>query len=178
MVYEKLDFFMPLKIERKKNMNKNKSKAAYFWNHFEDYVCSVALIIMTIVTFINVFSRKIQSLNLAFTQEIVTTMFVWVCCLAASSAFRTNSHMGFAYLTGKLNGRAKFVHKILRVLIIIFTYCIWIIYGTKMVIGQYHTGVLTAVLQMPGWIIGMAVPISGVLSIIRLCQYEFSRRGK
>lgn len=159
-------------------MDKKKSKAAFFWEHFEEYICSFSLVVMTIVTFINVFSRKIPSLNLAFTQEIVTTMFVWVCCLAAASAFRTNSHMGFAYITDKLKGKARLIHKILRVIIIIATYAIWIIYGTKMVMGQIQTGMLTAVLQIPGWMIGIAVPISGVLSIIRLCQYEFSKEGK
>ena len=69
------------------------------------------------------------------------------------------------------------IHKILRLIIIIVTYGIWIVYGTKMVMGQIQTGMLTAVLQMPGWMIGIAVPISGVLSIIRLCQYEFSKEG-
>lgn len=174
----KVTFRTPLKMGRKKNMDKNKSKAAFFWEHFEEYICSFALVVMTIVTFINVLSRKIPSLNLAFTQEIVTTMFVWVCCLAAASAFRTNSHMGFSFITDKLNGNAKLIHKILRILIIVGTYGVWIIYGTKMVMGQIQTGMLTAVLQMPGWMIGIAIPISGVLSILRLCQYEFSKEGK
>ncbi len=159
-------------------MDKTKSKMAFFWEHFEEYICSAALVIMTIVTFINVFSRKIPTLNLSFTQEIVTTMFVWVCCLSAASAFRTDSHMGFAYITEMFRGKTKYVHKVLRIIIIVATYSIWIIYGTKMVIGQFQTGMLTAVLQMPGWMIGIAVPLSGVLSIIRLFQYEFSKEGK
>lgn len=159
-------------------MEKDKSKVAFFWEHFEEYICSFALVVMTVVTFINVLSRKIPSLNLAFTQEIVTTMFVWVCCLAAASAFRTNSHMGFAYLTDKLHGNGKLIHKMIRLLIIVVTYGIWIVYGAKMVMGQVQTGMLTAVLQMPGWMIGIAIPISGVLSIIRLCQYEFSKEGR
>ena len=44
-------------------MEKNKSKAAFFWEHFEEYICSFALVVMTIVTFINVLSRKIPSLQ-------------------------------------------------------------------------------------------------------------------
>ena len=71
----------------------------HFWKYFEEYLCSIALIIMALITFMNVFSRKITWFNMSFTQELVTTMFVWVCCLAAAAAFKTNSHMGFAYLT-------------------------------------------------------------------------------
>lgn len=159
-------------------MTKGKSKLSEFWNHFEEYICSAALVVMAVVTFINVLSRKLPSLNLAFTQELVTTMFVWVCCLAAASAFRTNSHMGFEYLAGKLKGKAKLIHKIIRIIIIIATYSIWIVYGIRMVMGQIQTGMLTAVLQMPGWMIGIAIPISGVLSIIRLLQYEFGKEDK
>ena len=159
-------------------MTKPKSKLASFFDNFEEYVCAFALIVMTVVTFINVLSRKIPSLNLAFTQELVTTMFVWVCCLAASLAFKTNSHMGFEYLAGKLTGKPKFIHKIIRIAIIIITYSIWIIYGIKMVMGQIETGMLTAVLQMPGWLIGIAIPLSGVLSIIRLLQCEFGKEEK
>lgn len=159
-------------------MTKGKSKLSEFWNHFEEYLCSVALVIMTVVTFINVLSRKLPSLNLSFTQELVTTMFVWVCCLAAASAFRTNSHMGFEYLAGKLKGKAKLIHKIIRIAIIVVTYFIWIVYGTRMVMGQIQTGMLTAVMQLPGWMIGIAIPLSGVLSIIRLLQYEFGKEDK
>ena len=105
-------------------------------------------------------------------------MFVWVCCLAAASAFRTNSHMGFEYLAGKLKGKAKLIHKIIRIVIIVITYLVWIVYGTRMVIGQIQTNVLTAVMQLPGWMIGIAIPLSGVLSIIRLLQYEFGKEDK
>ena len=47
-----------------------------------------------------------------------------------------------------------------------------------MVIGQIQTNVLTAVMQLPGWMIGIAIPLSGVLSIIRLLQYEFGKEDK
>lgn len=154
-------------------MEKEAGKAKKFWGNFEEYMCAIALVIMTIVTFINVLSRKIPTLNLAFTQEIVTTMFVWVCCLAAASAFKTDSHMGFSYFTDKLEGRAKLIHKYIRIVICFICYAIWLLYGFKMVIGQFNSNLVTPVMQMPGWLIGIAVPLSAVLSIIRILQYEF-----
>lgn len=54
----------------------------------------------------NVFSRKISWFNMSFTQELVTTMFVRVC-LAAASVFKTDSHMGFNYLTDKFRARPE-----------------------------------------------------------------------
>lgn len=152
-----------------------KKKLIGFWNNFEEYMCAVSLIIMTLVTFVNVLSRKIPSLNLAFTQEIVTTMFVWVCCLAAASAFKTDSHMGFSFFTDKLKGKPKLIHKVLRIVICFTCYAIWLVYGIRMVMGQYRSNLVTPVMQMPGWLIGIAVPLSAVLSMIRILQYEFKK---
>ena len=147
------------------------------WNNFEDYLCAIALIIMCLVTFINIFSRKVTWLNLSFTQELVTTMFVWVCCLAAASAFKTDSHMGFAYFTNKLTGNIKFMHRYLRIILCMINYGIWLYFGFEMVYRQYHYGLLTGVLEMPSWLIGIAIPVSAILSIIRLLEYEFKWKG-
>ncbi len=152
-----------------------KKKLMGFWSNLEEYMCAVALIIMTLVTFVNVLSRKIPSLNLAFTQEIVTTMFVWVCCLAAAAAFKTDSHMGFSFFTDKLKGRPKLIHKFLRIAICFICYGIWLVYGFRMVIGQYNSNLVTPVMQMPGWLIGIAIPLSAILSMIRILQYEFKK---
>lgn len=156
-------------------MEKVQRKSRGFWSNFEEYMCAIALVIMTVVTFINVLSRKIPSLNLAFTQEIVTTMFVWVCCLAAASAFKTDSHMGFSYFTDKLEGKAELIHKLVRITICFLCYGIWIVYGSRMVMGQFRSNLVTPVMQMPGWLIGIAVPLSAVLSIIRIFQHEFKK---
>ena len=88
-----------------------------FWENLEEYLCSAALLVMTFVTFMNVFSRKITWFNMSFTQELVTTMFVWVCCLAAASVFKTDSHMGFNYLTDKFTGTGRKVYRICRLLL-------------------------------------------------------------
>lgn len=109
---------------------------------------------------------------MSFTQELVTTMFVWVCCLAAASVFKTDSHMGFNYLTDMFTGTARKVYRMSRLLLCSANYGIWIIWGIQMVYRQYHYNLLTGVLEMPQWTIGIAIPLSGVFSIIRMVQYE------
>lgn len=156
-------------------MNKSKGVLKEFWNNLEEYLCSIALIIMAVVTFMNVFSRKLTWFNMSFSQELVTTMFVWVCCLAAASAFKTDSHMGFSYLTDKLKGMPKRVYTLFRVMACYASYMIWIILGTVMVYRQFKYGLLTGVLKMPSWLIGLAIPLSGIFSIIRIWQYEMTK---
>ena len=144
-----------------------------FWDNFEEILCAFALVIMAIITFITVFSRKVSFINLSFTQELVTTMFVWVCCLAAAAAFKTNSHMGFSYLTDKLTGPIKTTHTYVRAILITVNYLIWLYYGAEMVWRQAHYNMLTGVLEMPIWMIGIAIPLSAVLSIYRLWVYTY-----
>ena len=144
-----------------------------FWDNFEEILCAFALVVMAIITCINVFSRKVSFINLSFTQELVTTMFVWVCCLAAAAAFKTNSHMGFSYLTDKLTGPIKTTHTYVRAILITVNYLIWLYYGAEMVWRQAHYNMLTGVLEMPIWMIGIAIPLSAVLSIYRLWVYTY-----
>ena len=157
-------------------MDKSKSILREIWDNFEEYICAIALVIMAVVTFVNVFSRKVTWFTMSFSQELVTTMFVWVCCLAAASAFKTDSHMGFAFLTDKLRGRARTIHAYARMIVCIANYVIWIIWGAIMVYRQYKYGLLTGVLEMPSWLIGLAIPLSGIFSIIRIIQYEMKHR--
>lgn len=144
-----------------------------FIDYFEEYMCAFGLVVMTIFTFLGVLSRKLPQVNLSWTMELVTTMFVWVCALAAASAFKTNSHMGFAYLTQKIGGKAKLVHRILRLVIIFANYSIWIVFGTRMMLAQLQSGLVTPVMATPGWLIGLAIPFSAVLTVIRILQEEF-----
>lgn len=145
----------------------------HIWKYFEEYLCAIALVIMALVTFINVFSRKVEFINLSFTQELVTALFVWVCCLAAASAFKSDSHMGFSYLTDKLTGGIKKLHTYVRAVLITTNFVSWFVYGCGMVWRQAHYNMLTGVLEMPIWMIGIAIPVSAVLSILRLWQCTF-----
>ena len=45
-------------------------------------------------------------------------------------------------------------------------------YKGQMVYRQYHYHLLTGVLEMPQWTIGIAIPLSEVFSIARMVQYE------
>lgn len=155
-------------------MKKSQGFLKDFFENFEEYLCSIALVIMSVVTFMNVFSRKVTWFNMSFSQELVTTMFVWVCCLAAASAFKTDSHMGFAYITDKFRGNKRVMHTWFRLLICCLNYGIWIFWGTIMVYRQYKYGLLTGVLEMPSWLIGLAIPLSAVCSIIRMVQHEIN----
>lgn len=57
---------------------KEKGLLKDFWENFEEYLCSAALLVMTFVTFMNVFSRKITWFNTVFSTRGALDV-TWVC---------------------------------------------------------------------------------------------------
>ena len=91
----------------------------------------------------------------------------------AASAFKTDSHMGFNYLTDKFTGTKRKVYRICRLLLC--SAQLWnldYMGEHRWFTGQYHYHLLTGVLEMPQWTIGIAIPLSAVFSIARMVQYE------
>ena len=54
--------------------------------------------VMTVVALVNVFTRYVIRFALAFTEEIVVSMFVWLTLVGTAIAFRQGAHLGFSFL--------------------------------------------------------------------------------
>ena len=61
-------------------------------DHFEEYILSVSLIIMTFITFANVLARKVFSASWAFTEEITTVLFILSSLIGAAVAAKKVQH--------------------------------------------------------------------------------------
>ena len=55
-------------------------------------------------------------------------------------------------------------------------FAIMIIYGFDMVASKIQIGLRSAVLLMPSWIIGLMIPLSGILCVIRYYQGYFKKK--
>src|SRR3972149_6676702 len=56
---------------------------------------------MTAGAFVNVITRYVVQYSLAFTEEIVVSLFVWLTLLGSAVAFREGSHLAFTYLVDR-----------------------------------------------------------------------------
>jgi len=57
---------------------------------------------MTLVAFVNVVTRYVVRYSLAFTEEVVVSLFVWLTLLGTAIAFREGSHLAFEVLVDRL----------------------------------------------------------------------------
>lgn len=142
----------------------------YFLDHFEEYILSVSLLGMTVITFANVLARKVFQASWAFTEEITTALFILSSLLGAAVAAKKGAHMGLSVLTDLLPKKLqKYVVLITVIASIIF--CGFLIkYGFDMVITEFKTGQTTPALGWPEWIFGITVPIGGIFIAIRFIQ--------
>lgn len=144
-----------------------------FLDSIEQYIMAVGLTIMTFITVVNVFSRKVMHLSMSFLEEITTIMFILISLLGAAVAARKGGHLGLSIFT-------DFIPKKYQKYVALFTwfvaafFCYYLVrYGFVMVAGEYKLGVTTPALGWPEWIFGLAVPIGGIFIFLRYTQYTY-----
>ncbi len=63
------------------------------------WISLVFMGLMSILNFANVISRYFLSSTIAWTDEIIVFMFIWISMLGAAYAFLNNSHLGMDLLS-------------------------------------------------------------------------------
>lgn len=70
----------------------------YFFNHFEEILCSVLLITMISLVIINVFLRYIFAYSITWAEEVATICFVWCVFVGASATYKHKMDLGIDFL--------------------------------------------------------------------------------
>ncbi|MDP0926674.1 TRAP transporter small permease [Paracoccus onubensis] len=114
--------------------------------------------------------KAINSLKLTWAQEACIYLFVWMAKFGAAYGVRIGIHVGVDILAEKLEGAArKAITTIAMSGGIIFTFIIaWI--GTTFVWEVARGGQTSPDLEMPMWIIYLAVPLGSALMCFRFIQ--------
>jgi C4-dicarboxylate transporter DctQ subunit len=119
-------------------------------------------------------------INLSWTQELCIYMFVWMAKFGAAYGVRTGIHVGVDVLIINLPewARSKFV--IFGLLAgALFTGLIGS-FGANFVWHLAHTEQITPDLEMPVWIVYLAIPLGSFLMCFRFLQvaWSFIRTGE
>ena len=153
-----------------------KNKLINFLSDIECDIAAVFVFIMMVIVFVNAIARYIAGLDAAWSYEIVTSSFVLVSMFAAANVFKDDGHIGFEYIVERAHGKLRLVLEWIRNILCTIFFAIMIIYGFDMVASKIQIGLRSAVLLMPSWIIGLMIPLSGILCVIRYYQGYFRKR--
>ena len=136
------------------------------WDNLEEGAICVLLVAMVLVTFATVLTRYLFQLPLSYIDQLVPNLFVWLTFLGASAAVKRRAHLGLSILHDALpaRGRAALDVIVLGATGAFFAATAW--YGWKVVKLQVANQLMTS-LGYPSWLVGLAVPVGGVLFVVR-----------
>ena len=136
-------------------------------DNIENFIVIVTSIIMLTLTFANVVSRYWLHASLAFTDEVVTSLFVIASLAGSSIAIRKNAHVGLDFVTSFMPEKTQKLCVMLGCLLGLIFCVILFKLGLDMVIQEYTSKQLSATMQWPEWIYGSTIPVGAALLSVR-----------
>ncbi|MDD3165148.1 MAG: TRAP transporter small permease [Oscillospiraceae bacterium] len=135
-------------------------------------ITGTTLTLCVILVNINVLMRYFLNAPLQWSEEIVTSLFVWTVFIGSAYAYRKHAHLGVDIVVKMIPGNAQRVFKIvmgfLELLILIMLTWISADYVGHLIFSR--TGeikiMVTDLLRLPKWWTGIAVPAGFGLSTL------------
>jgi len=123
------------------------------------------------------YARKI---DVSWAQELCIFMFVWMAKFGAAYGVRTGIHVGVDVLVNRLRPDLR------RLMVLFSLFCGALFTGAVGTLGAnlvakiYSTGQLSADMEVPMWIVYLAVPLGSYLMCFRFLQvgWIFYRTGE
>lgn len=163
-----------------------------FLDRLEEWFIASLMGAATIVIFVAVVHRYLSGLpieglqdaliriNMSWAQEITIYMFVWMAKFGAAYGVRTGIHVGVDVLINRLSTPWRNSFIIFGLLAgALFTGTIGIL-GIGFVYDLSHTTNTSEVLELPIWIVYLAIPLGSLLMCFRFLQvaWGFIRTGE
>ncbi len=126
--------------------------------------------VMTVVLFLQVFSRYVFNLSITWSEELSIFCLVWLAYFGAALAVQQRRHLRIEVFVSFLKPRKR---KLVDIAcnIVFFLFCIFLVYGTyNMTILAKATGQIAAATGLKRWIVFAGLPISFSLIAFRLLQ--------
>jgi C4-dicarboxylate transporter DctQ subunit len=153
-----------------------------FLDHLEEWLIASLMAAATLIIFVAVLHRYASGLpipwlqdvlikiNTSWAQELCIYMFVWMAKFGAAYGVRTGIHVGVDVLINRLNPKWRNGFVILGLLAgATFTGIVGTL-GARFVWSMAGTEQTSADLEIPMWIVYLAVPLGSYLMCFRFLQ--------
>ena len=161
-------------------------------DHLEEWLIAALMAAATVVVFVAVLHRYASGLaipglqdwlltiNTSWAQELTIYMFVWMAKFGAAYGVRTGIHVGVDVLVNRLDERRRRGFILFGLLAgALFTGTIAAL-GADFVYELSDTSSTSEVLELPIWIVYLAIPVGSALMCFRFLQvaWNFARGGE
>jgi len=160
-------------------------------DHLEEWLIATLMAAATVIIFVAVVHRYASGMpipglqdwliqiNMSWAQEICIYMFVWMAKFGAAYGVRTGIHVGVDVLINRMKGRTRAGFVLFGLFAgALFTGIVGTL-GATFVWEMGHTDQVSADLELPMWIVYLAVPCGSYLMCFRFLQvaWSFFRTG-
>ena len=150
---------------------KNKITPKTILSNLDAIITGTTLTLCVILVNVNVIFRYFLKSPINWTDEVVTSLFVWTVFMGSAYAHRKHSHLGVDIVVNLIHGKSRkaieFAMSFLEILVLGLLTYISCQYVYNLI---YSRGVLkltlTDTLRIPKWYTGIAVPLGFGLSLI------------
>jgi C4-dicarboxylate transporter DctQ subunit len=137
---------------------------------FENFCLAAGTAVAVTVATVQVILRYVGGTGLFWAEELVVYTIVWTTFLAAGAAVRSGEHLTVELINLAVGER--YIGVLTRVIGLIGAVAgvALTVFGTELVLTAQDYGQLSPALQLPMWIVYLAMPVSGLLMTIRFLQ--------
>jgi C4-dicarboxylate transporter DctQ subunit len=124
--------------------------------------------------------KLLQNINLTWAQELTIYLFVWMAKFGAAYGVRTGIHVGVDVLIMRLSPQRRKPIILFGLLCgALFTFTVGTL-GATFVWEIAHTEQVSVDLELPMWLVYLAVPLGSYLMCFRFLQvaWNFNRTGE
>jgi len=139
-------------------------------DRLEEGACVLLLAVMTVVAFVNVITRYLIRFSLAFTEELVVSLFVWLTLLGTAIAFRQGSHLGFSFIVDRCPPTIQRFSIWLGAVLGMLLFGLLVYFGIGQIRMERMLGTTSEALAIPQWWYTAGIPVFGVLVVVRIIQ--------
>lgn len=137
-------------------------KTGRFFIKFQDWLMVIMMVLMLAFVLIATFLRFIKVPALTWSEEFARTLMVWVGLLGSGIVTRQGNHFAVDVVYAHTKGAVQkgfFIFLLLaNEAFAVFT----VMYGVIICMKQYNMTQVSAAMQVPMWILYMAVPLMGI----------------
>lgn len=137
----------------------------------EEAFITALLITASVILFVNVVARYGFNTGFVWAEEFVRYEIIWMVFIGGSVAARKGIHIGVNAVFHVLPQRFRRILRIAVNLLCIGFCAVLLFYGAELVAQTRMFGQKTPAMQVPFWIVQMAIPVGAALMLLRFAQH-------
>ncbi len=128
------------------------------------YILTFALLITTLLVFLQIVSRYAIGFSYAEIDEIALHLFAWMISMGVAFAFRAKAHLGITALVSRFTGKLKFIAEVsINIILIMF---LLTVFFAGISFAQLGMAQSTSAMYLPLGYIYASLPFGAALCIL------------